>query len=499
MRQETPAIPAALSILSVAEMYAADKAAEASGVASIDLMEAAGEAVARVMRTRWKPQPTVLLCGPGNNGGDGFVVARLLARAGWSVRVALLGAVDGLRGDAAMNAHRWQGPILPATPDVLADSALVVDALFGAGLSRPLEGQARAIVARINAERLTCIAVDVPSGIHGDSGEILGADGVAPQCAATVSFFRHKPAHLLFPARAFCGDVIIADIGIPDFVLAAIQPRAGLNAPGLWHLPPLRWSDHKYTRGHAVIVGGGTLTGAARLAARAARRAGAGVLTLAVPSSAVPIYAGGDPGNIVRAVDGKEDLDMLLSDPRRNGVLIGPGADVGLETAVRTLSILRLDRGVVLDAGALGSFEDDAETLFAAIRRHRGGVVMTPHDGEFKKLFKGERFAKGGRLERARAAAEASGAVVLLKGPATIVAAPDGRVAVTGHAPPWLATAGSGDVLAGIILGLMVQGMAAWEAASAGAWLHGAAATAVGRGLIAEDLTEALPKVLESL
>lgn len=235
------------------------------------------------------------------------------------------------------------------------------------------------------------------------------------------------------------------------------------------------------------------------MAARAARRAGAGVLTLAVPPSAVPIYASGDPGNIVRAVDSKEELDMLLRDARRNGVLVGPGADVGSETAVRVLSILRLDRSVVLDAGALGSFEDDAETLFAAIRRHRGGVVMTPHDGEFKRLFKGERFAKGSRLECARAAAEASGAVVLLKGPATIVAAPDGRVSVTGHAPPWLATAGSGDVLAGIILGLMVQGMAAWEAASAGAWLHGAAAAAVGRGLIAEDLTEALPKVLESL
>ncbi len=492
-------IPSPLAVLSVAEMYAADQAAEASGVASIDLMEAAGAAVARVVQARWKPQPVMVLCGPGNNGGDGFVAARLLAQAGWPVRLALLGDASALRGDAAAHAKLWQGPVLPLTPDVLDGQTLVIDALFGAGLSRALEGSARAVIARINAEKLTCVAVDVPSGIQGDSGHILGEDGIAPRCAATVTFFRRKPAHLLFPGRDLCGDITVADIGIPDVVLEEIAPRTAHNDPGLWTLPPLGWSDHKYTRGHAVIVGGGTVTGAARLAARGARRAGAGVLTLAVPSAAHQVYASSDPGNIVRVVDSAQELDALLADKRRNGVLIGPGADVGADTAVRILNILRLDRAVVLDAGALASFEDDPDTLFKAIRRHGSGVVMTPHEGEFGRLFKGERFQNGGRLERARKAAETSGAVVLFKGPATVVAAPDGRAAIADNAPPWLATAGSGDVLAGMILGLLVQGMPAWEAACAGVWLHGAAGACLGRGMIAEDLAEALPKVLKTL
>jgi len=493
-------IPPQLAVLSVAEMYAADKAAEAADIASIDLMEAAGAAIARVVQARWKPQAVAVLCGPGYNGGDGFVVARLLAEAGWDVRLALLGKVEDLRGDAATNAARWRGKVLPLTAEVLDGRPLVIDALFGAGLKRALSGAARAVIARVNDENLTCIAVDVPSGVHGDTGHILKSeDGaeIAPRCVASVTFFRPKPGHMLFPGRALCGDVTVADIGIPASVLDVIRPRTASNTPALWTLPQPNWRDHKYHRGHAIVVGGADMTGAARLAARAARRAGVGLLTLGVPSSALPTYAADAPGAFVQAVDTPADFDALLADPRRNAVLIGPGCGIGLETSVRVLKILGSNRAVVLDADALISFEDDPRQLFKAITRHDRAVVVTPHHGEFVRVFGS--VGGEGKLARARAAAAASGAVVVYKGADTVVAAPDGRAAIASNAPPWLATGGSGDVLAGFVTGLLAQGMAGWEAACAAVWLHGAAAGLLGRGLIAEDLPEALPKVLESL
>jgi hydroxyethylthiazole kinase-like uncharacterized protein yjeF len=497
---EPEMIPAPYAVLSVAEMYAADKAAEIAGKSSLDLMEAAGSAIARVVQARWVRQPVVVLCGPGNNGGDGFVVARLLLAAGWPVKLALLGRVEDLRGDAAINAKRWSGETRPLSADVLDGTCLVIDALFGAGLSRGLGDAARAVVERINAEKLACVAVDVPSGVQGDSGLVLGGKaGVAPRCVATVTFFRLKPAHLLFPGRDLCGDVVVADIGIPDSVLDDIGPRMARNVPGLWALPRPVYGDHKFMRGHAMVVGSAVITGAARLAGHAARRAGAGVLTYAVPAAAVQTYTLDAPGAFVRSADSAEELARLLQDQRRNGVLIGPGADVGTATVVRVLQILATDRAVVLDAGALSSFQDDPAQLFTAIRRRDKPVIMTPHDGEYARLFKGAAFEAANKLDRARAAAKASGAVVILKGADTVVAAPDGRAAIANNAPPWLATAGSGDVLAGFALGLLVQGMPAWEAACAAVWLHGAAAQRFGRGLIAEDLAEALPKVLESL
>ena len=483
------------AVLSVAEMYAADSAAAASGINTLDLMEVAGRGVADVIRARWPRQTVAVLCGPGYNGGDGFVIARLLAADGWKVRLALLGPEAELRGDAAVNAQRWHdagGKIEPLSSAVLDRTPLVVDALFGAGLSRELSGAAYDCVARINAEKLTCIAVDVPSGVSGDSGEVRG---VAPQCAATVTFFRRKPAHLLYPARALCGDITVVDIGIPASVLTDIAPRTAHNLPGLWALRKPRWDDHKYVRGSAIIVGGGEVTGASRLAARAARRVGAGLLTLAVPPAAAPIYAAEEPGCFVQSLSDTADLDRILSDPRRNGVLIGPGAGVGMMTCVHVLRILSTDKAVVLDADALTSFRDDPTSLFAAIKRRSGPVVLTPHQGEFERLFK----VTGDKLLRARAAAAESGAIVVLKGSDTVVAAPDGRAAIADNAPPWLATGGTGDVLAGLTLGLLVQGLPAWEAACAAVWLLGAAGGHLGPGLIAEDLPEALPKVLKAL
>ncbi|MCA0200049.1 MAG: NAD(P)H-hydrate dehydratase [Proteobacteria bacterium] len=483
-------IPDECAVLSAAEMYAADKAA---GVDTLTLMEAAGLSVTRVIEARWPRCAVAVLCGPGNNGGDGFVVARRLAEKGWPVQVGLLGPPEALKGDAAANARRWRdfGEIRPLACDLLDGTPLVVDALFGAGLSRALEGRAREIVTAINGRALTCIAIDVPSGVHGDTGEVL--DGVAPRCAATVTFFRAKPAHFLYPARDLCGELTVAGIGIPDAVLKDIAPRTAHNVPALWHLPRWTWSDHKYDHGDAVVIGGDLVTGAARLAARAARRAGAGLLRLAVPASAVALYASAEPGAFVQAMDTPAELDELLADKRRNGVLIGPGAGVGAATRARVLRILESGKAVVLDADALTSFEDTPQALLTAIGRAKGPVVLTPHEGEFGRIFK---VPAGSRLARARAAAAVSGAVVILKGPDSVVAAPDGRASIASNAPPWLATGGSGDVLAGLVLGLLVQGMGGWQAANAAVWLHGEAGRRLGRGLIAEDLPDALPGVL---
>ncbi|MGE3333345.1 MAG: NAD(P)H-hydrate dehydratase [Rhodospirillaceae bacterium] len=486
-------IPDECAVLSVAEMYAADKAAAAAGIATMTLMEAAGLAVTRAIEARWPRRPVTVLCGPGNNGGDGFVVARLLAERGWTVQVGLLGGVEALKGDAAANARRWLdiGGARPLTPDLLSGAPLVVDALFGAGLSRGLEGPAREVIAAVNDRAFTCIAVDVPSGVHGDTGEVL--DGIAPRCAATVTFFRPKPAHFLYPARDLCGELVVADIGIPAAVLGDIAPRTAHNTPALWSLPRWTWREHKYDHGYAVVIGGGVMTGAARLAARAARRAGAGLLRLAVPAGAVPLYTAAEPGAFVQAMDTPAELDDLLADKRRNGVLIGPGAGVGAATRARVLRILDSGKAVVLDADALTSFEDNPTLLLEAIGAATAPVVITPHGGEFGRIFK---IPAGSRLERARAAATASGAVVILKGPDTVVAAPDGYASIASNAPPWLATGGSGDVLAGLVLGLLVQGMGGWQAANAAVWLHGEAGGRMGRGLIAEDLAEALPGIL---
>jgi NAD(P)H-hydrate epimerase len=483
---------AGTELLTVDEMYRADAAAIRGGVAGETLMENAGRAIAAEIRNRWARRPVVVLCGPGNNGGDGFVTARLLADDGWPVIVALMGSRDALKGDAALNAGRWTGPTRRLEPAVLDDAALVVDALFGAGLSRAPQGAARAAIEAVNARGLTCVGVDVPSGIQGDTGAVLGC---APRCRLTVTFFRRKPGHLLLPGRQYAGETVVADIGIPESVLAAMKPRTFANDPPLW-LDRYPWpqpTDHKYSRGHVLIAGGEAMTGAGRLGARAAYRVGAGMVTVASPPAAVPIYAAEMAGLLVSAVANAGEFAGLLQDPRRNAVLVGPGCGVGRTTREMARAALLADKATVLDADAITVFREEPQALFALLHGKR--AVLTPHEGEFARLFP----QNGPRLERARSAAVAAGATILLKGADTVIAAPDGRAAINHNAPPTLATAGAGDVLSGLIVGLMAQGMAAFDAASAAAWLHGAAAAAFGPGLIASDIAEALPEVLKGL
>ena len=481
---------AAHALLTPRQMAEADRLTIAGGVPGIDLMENAGRAVADAVSRRFPPCPVAVLCGPGNNGGDGFVAARILAERGWPVRLALLGDRAALKGDAASAAASWVTNFEPFAPAALDGADLVIDAIFGAGLARPVEGVAAQVIAALNERGTPVVAVDMPSGVDGASGEIRG---VAPQAALTLTFFRRKPGHLLLPGRLLCGETILAQIGIAPAVLDAVAPDAAANHPALW-LGEFPWANpagHKYGRGHALVIGGAQMTGAARLAARAAARVGAGLVTVAAPEPVFPIYAGSLTGVIVTPVAGA-GLDPLLADKRRNAALIGPGAGTTPETRDNALKILAAGKSAVLDADALTVFADKPADLFDAVN---SPAVLTPHEGEFSRLFD----ASGSKLDRARRAAAASGAVIVLKGADTVIAAPDGRAAINENAPPTLATAGSGDVLAGLVLGLLAQGMPAFEAASAAVWLHGASAHAFGAGLVAEDLIETLPAVLARL
>jgi hydroxyethylthiazole kinase-like uncharacterized protein yjeF len=495
-----------IELLSNAEMAEADRLTIAGGTAGIELMERAGEAVAdAVAACLPAASRVVVVAGPGNNGGDGFVAARLLAARGYRVRVLLVGEAERIKDDAALAAKRWGGPLTPADPEGPAagdPSDLVIDALFGAGLDRPVDGLPRAMIESMNAQPAPILAVDLPSGISGTSGAVMGT---AVKASRTVTFFRKKPGHLLLPGRIHCGPVSVADIGIPASVLAQIAPQTSENLPALWResFPIPQLTGHKYDRGHAVVVSGPSWsTGAARLAARGALRAGAGLVTIASPREALAVNAATNLAVMVRPADGPDELARFLADVRLNALAIGPGVGVGEATCELVLAGLAGERAVVLDADAITSFSGHPQRLVEAVQGRRGrATILTPHEGEFSRYFGAldTRTKVGSKLERARLAAEVSGTVVVLKGGDTVVAAPDGRAAIAANAPPYLATAGAGDVLAGMAAGLLAQGMPAFEAAAAAVWLHGEAGSAAGPGLISEDLPEALPPVYRAL
>jgi hydroxyethylthiazole kinase-like uncharacterized protein yjeF len=498
-----------LELLTNDEMAEADRLASVSGISSMSLMEAAGAAVARAAARRLYAacgRRVVVVCGPGNNGGDGYVAGRVLREFGFEVRVASLGSPGKLKGDAAEAALRWNAKTAGVGDLTLDDADLVIDGLFGAGLARDLDGEAKQAVERLDGwGRSTgrpIIAIDVPSGLDGTTGQVRGA---CLRATETVTFFRLKPGHLLLPGRTFCGALTLADIGIPASVLDRVAPQTFVNAPELWRhalrLPQL--GGHKYTRGHAVVVSGRMPeTGAARLAARGALRAGAGLVTVASPRDALGVHAASLTAIMVRESNGPAGLAKLLADPRKNAVVLGPGLGVGEETCALVETVLAPSgspklRAHVLDADALTSFAGQAERLFTAVQATNGPVVLTPHDGEFARLFK--QFKDLPKVERAGEAARLCGATIVLKGADTVVADPDGRTAIAHNAPAWLGTAGAGDVLAGMIGGLLAQGMPAFEAAAAAVWMHGEAATRFGPGLISEDLPEMLPKVWAAL
>ncbi len=479
-------------IITVAQMRAVDEAAAASGAPSFSLMENAGRAVAEAIAKRFTPRRTLVVCGPGNNGGDGWVAARVLQDMGWPVGVASLVAASALKGDAAAACQRWSGDICEARADKL-DADLLVDAMFGAGLSRPLEGEAVRIAEAMATTARHVVAIDVPSGLDGDTGKPIGA--ACAHATLTVTFVRKKPAHVLVPGRVFSGEIVVADIGASDRLVAAQGVQLFENGPSVWGAQ-FPWPDtqaHKHSRGHAIVASGGHAhTGAARLAARGALRAGSGLVTILSPKDALAENAAHLTAIMLKAAN---DANAYAEAVREGQcLLIGPAFGTDADAGKRLNAALDAPArcALVIDA--------DAITLLAPLKRKlTPRDVLTPHVGEFKRAFPGVLESAPTRIDAARTASAHAGAVVLLKGPDTVVASPDGRAIVNTTGTPLLATAGSGDVLAGLILGLIAQGMASFEAAAAAAWLHGKCAEAFGAGLIAEDIPEILPRVLSAL
>ncbi len=503
-----------VEIVTVAEMAEVDRLTLAAGTSGLVLMDRAGRAVADGCEPLLRSaggRRVLVLCGPGNNGGDGFVAADLLRQRGHEVTVAAARRPTAMTGDAAVVAARWKATVLDLDAVDPQPFDLVVDALFGAGLSRALAGPALAVVERVAASGTPVLAVDLPSGLSGDTGQVLGP---SLRATTTVTFFRLKPAHLLMPGRDRCGEVILADIGIDRGVLDSLGVTLARNCPDLWWpaFPKPAPEGHKYTRGHLLVVSGPMpTTGAARLAARGGLRIGAGLVTVASPEDAIATHAAHLTSIMLRVCEGPAALGDILADARKNAVVIGPALGHGPDARALVAAALRpgttpshetvKPRGAVVDADALTLFKGEPDGLAALVAGSSGPVVVTPHDGEFASLFGAVPGIAdlASKVERARAAAKRLGAVLVLKGPDTVVAAPDGRASVAGEDAPWLATAGSGDVLSGMIGGLLAQDTPAFEAASAAVWIHASAARRFGPGLISEDLPECLPPVLRAL
>jgi hydroxyethylthiazole kinase-like uncharacterized protein yjeF len=449
-----------IELLTPAQMYQADALAIALGMTELALIENAGRAVAEEITRRYGARKTVVLCGPGNNGKDGKVAARYLKDWGWPVTVS----------------------------DDITEAELIIDALYGAGLNRDFPIK---LANKIESVGVPIVSIDVPTGLDGLTGHPRGA---CIKADLTITFFRKKPGHLLLPGRMLCGDVVVADIGIPETVLKELKIRLWENSKP--NLMRFTMASHKYHRGHAVIVSGPRFnTGASRLAAQAALKIGAGLVTIAGHEDELLIHAAHTTAIMLAQTDNALALGMLLNDRRKNAVCIGPAAGVGSATAANARAVLASGAVAVLDADALSSFAQNPDELFAAIAdRPDRPVIITPHEGEFASLFKDLSNVPQAKHERAITAANRSGAVVILKGADTVIASPDGRAAINSNAPPSLATAGSGDVLAGLATGLLAQGMPAFEAACAAVWLHGDAANRHGaRPLTAETLLDFVP------
>lgn len=478
-----------LTLLTPEEMGRADSLSAEAGTSEVELMGNAGRAVGQYIVEHYPRAPVSVLCGPGNNGGDGFVIGCYLRDRGWPVRLVQFGDKDRYSAASMHYLRQWGNPEM-YNPEIIEDALLLVDALFGAGLDRPIAGLFADIVRLANEALAPTVAVDMPTGLRGATGQVLGT---AIQADATITFFRKKPGHLLLPGRELCGNVALRQIGIEKKVLRLIEPQTIQNHPKNWRLPTANAAGHKYSKGHCVVVSGPRgATGAARMSALSALRAGAGLVTINGERPALKEHASHLTAIMLRGAP----LSELLNDERFSALVVGPGNGVSDATYHNVLTAIASNRALLLDADALNCFNSDPETIFNAIKKTNGNVVMTPHAGEFGRLFQNVELSAG-KVEAARKAADISGAVIVLKGADSVIASPDGRAAINSNAPPWLATAGSGDVLAGIIGGLQAQGMEAFDAACAGVYVHGlAAAQYGGEGMIATDLPQLVPSAL---
>ncbi|MEN3396448.1 NAD(P)H-hydrate dehydratase [Brucella melitensis] len=494
-------------LLTPEEMARADRLTMEGGIKDgFALMLAAGRAVADIAQHMIpQKQPVAVLCGPGNNGGDGYVAAQYLLEARYEA--VCFAAAPPRQGTDAMRASIfYKGQVRDLNEFSPVSFGGIIDALYGAGLARAVEGAQATVIDAVNASGLPVVAVDLPSGISGATGMALGA---AMRAKATVTFFRKKPGHLLQPGRAHCGIIHIADIGIPDRILGEINPRVFENSPELWadSLPSPAVDAHKYSRGHAAVFSGAMhSTGAARLSAMAAARSGAGAVTLLSPPDALAVNAAHLTSIMVRETRSQQDAAQFITDRKVTAAVLGPG--YGNPAFARDYTKMLLSaasgkagqfRGLVLDADGITAFENKPDELFDTHRSSATALVLTPHEGEFKRLFPDIAEDNTSKIDKARKAAMRANAVVIYKGPDTVIAEPGGLAVINSNGTPFLATAGSGDVLTGIVCGLLAQGMAPFAAACASVWVHADAARRFGRGLIAEDLPAQLPAVWSSL
>ncbi|TPW35762.1 NAD(P)H-hydrate dehydratase [Oecophyllibacter saccharovorans] len=462
-----------LALLSVADSRVMDAQAERlSSALPEELMQHAGSAGAHEIMRHYAPCRVLVACGPGNNGGDGYVLARILRAQGW--RVEITPALPPQTPLARAMAARWKGAVVPFSPQAAAEAELVVDAVFGAGLSRPVSPEVAAFFAA--ADRI--VALDLPTGVNGDTGQLMGE---VARCERTVAFVRRRPGHFLLPGAEKCGFTRAAEIGMPARITTGFPVRCWRNEPGLWRLPRQHPLDNKYTRGVVNVCGGTVMPGAALLATEGARRSGCGMARIASDPAHAGVFRNGPPGIIVDTAP----LAELLTQPHRKYWVCGPGL-LPQEAGTLFPVLLEAHCCVVADAGTLDWAREDPQKL-------RGAAVLTPHDGEFARVFGP---VGPDRIESARKAASLVGSVVVLKGYTTVIAAPDGRVALNVHATPALATAGSGDVLSGTVGTCLAAGLPPWEAACAAVWLHGEAgrraAWSEGGWPIAEDIVAQL-------
>lgn len=462
-------------------MYRADKETNAKIVPELQLMENAGFAAACRIARHYRKCPVLVLCGFGNNGGDGLVVARILRQWGWPVEAALIGPEDKMSPAAKTNAERFKGVkkqlSFKRLNKLKQTGGLIVDAVFGIGLSKPVQNDIADFFTAVNESNLPCVALDIPSGIRADTGEIAGA---ALRCETTVTFCRPKIGHFLHPGKEYTGELLVCPIGIPDSVVTETAPRFYVNAPDLFDIPRTVPSDHKYTRG-SVLIRAGKMTGAARLAAAACRRAGAGITTISCTKQSYPVFAAGEAGTVIQTADTAEEFASRLSESKIAAAVIGMGAtkDDNIRACLHALA----DSGkpFVADAGALP---------FVKGIKDRSRIVITPHTGEFNKMF--PELKQADKLTQALTAAQTLGCTIVLKGADTIIADSTGNAAINATDCFDLATAGSGDVLDGIIGAMLAKGLPSFKAACAGVWLHSRAGEKAGKNLIAEDIIACL-------
>lgn len=477
-------------ILTADQMKKAEAAAIAGGTSSLQLMTAAGHAAAQEIIDSVKPCPVLVLCGPGNNGGDGFITAHRLKKAGWTVRLACMVKRTALKNDAALAAREWEGDVESLNSNLsVHQTGLIVDAVFGTGFDRALEPELVILFDKIRTRKIPVVAIDLPTGVHATTGAV---DAGALKADSTVTFCRKKMAHVLLPGKNHCGRVVVAEIGITDETVAGLNTHCFENDPALWlkNFPLPDAEAHKYSRGHAVVYGGEKRTGAACLAAAAAQKIGAGLVTITSPAKAWPVYSSYRASLLIDECNTLDDFKTVLRDERKNAVLIGPGAGIDDNLKAAVDALLSFNKSGVLDADVFSAYQNNPKDLFSKLSPK---YVLTPHEGEFRRIFGA---TEGNKVERTLKAAQISNAIVLLKGSDTVIAAPDGTAIINTNAPPTLATAGSGDVLAGMITGLIAQGMPPFMAAAAAVWLQGAVAQNHRLGLTAEDIITGLPQVL---